>query len=162
MEPRLLAGFLYMSDLNTVASPSVDPTSIASKPLAFAIVVRCGPDQQSQALSAFQFTQELLLQGYKVLRVFFYQQGVHVASKLRVMPQDEVNLTALWQQLSLEYNLELSVCIAAALQSGIVDQQESSRYELDNDNLAPQFTLMGLGQLAAASAESDRLVSFGG
>jgi tRNA 2-thiouridine synthesizing protein D len=162
MEPRLLAGFLYMSDLNTFASPSVDPTSIASKPLTFAIVVRCGPDQQSQALSAFQFTQELLLQGYKVLRVFFYQQGVHVASKLRVMPQDEVNLTALWQQLSLEYNLELSVCIAAALQSGIVDQQESSRYELDNDNLAPQFTLMGLGQLAAASAESDRLVSFGG
>ena len=162
MEPRLLAGFLYMSDLNTFASPSVDPTSIASKPLTFAIVVRCGHDHQSQALSAFQFTQELLLQGYKVLRVFFYQQGVHVASKLRVMPQDEVNLTALWQQLSLEYNLELSVCIAAALQSGIVDQQESSRYELDNDNLAPQFTLMGLGQLAAASAESDRLVSFGG
>jgi tRNA 2-thiouridine synthesizing protein D len=162
MEPRLLAGFLYMSDLNAIASPFIDPTPIASTPLTYAIVVRSGPDQQSQALSAFQFTKELLLQGYKVLRVFFYQQGVHVASKLRVMPQDEVNLTALWQQLSLEYNLELSVCIAAALQSGIVDQQESSRYELDNDNLAPQFTLMGLGQLAAASAESDRLVSFGG
>jgi tRNA 2-thiouridine synthesizing protein D len=78
------------------------------------------------------------------------------------VPQDELNLTVLWQQLSLDHGLELGVCIAAALCSGIVDEQESSRYELGVDNLAAQFTLMGLGQLAAASADSDRLVSFGG
>ena len=54
------------------------------------------------------------------------------------------------------------MCIAVALQSGIVDQQECRRYELSAVNLAPQFTLMGLGQLASASVESDRLVSFGG
>ena len=28
------------------------------------------------------------------------------------MPQDEFSLTALWQQLSLDYDLELGVCIA--------------------------------------------------
>jgi tRNA 2-thiouridine synthesizing protein D len=146
-----------MSDLNTVISPA-----ITSTPLTYTIVVRSGPDLQSQALSAFQFTKELLLQGHQVLRVFFYQQGVHLSSRLRVVPQDELNLTALWQQLSLDYELELGVCIAGALCSGIVDEQESSRYELGSDNLAAQFTLMGLGQLAAASADSDRLVSFGG
>ena len=75
---------------------------------------------------------------------------------------DELNLTALWQQLSLDYNVELGVCIAAALQSGIVDPQESTRYELGGENLAAQFILVGLGQLAAASVECDRLVSFGG
>ena len=152
-----MAGFLYMSDLNTAVSPTVGSSS-----LTYAIVVRCGPHQQSQALSALQFAKEALLQGHKVLRVFFYQQGVHIASRLRVAPQDELNLTALWQQLSLDYELELGVCIAAALQSGIVDRQESSRYELGSDSLASQFTLVGLGQLAAASAECDRLVSFGG
>ena len=127
-----------MSDLDTAVSPTNRAVGFSS--LTYAIVVRCGPHQQSQALSAFQFTKEALLQGHKVLRVFFYQQGVHIASRLRVVPQDERNLTALWQQLSLDYDLELSVCIAAALQSGIVDRQESDRYELGSDSLASQFT----------------------
>ena len=157
MEPRLLAGFLYMADLKMAISPAS-----GTAPLTYTIVVRCGAHQQSQALSAFRFTKELLLQGHQVIRVFFYQQGVHFASGLRVMPQDETNLTSLWQQLSLDHGLELGVCIAAALQAGVVDQQEASRYELRGDNLASQFTLVGLGQLAAASAECDRLVSFGG
>ena len=157
MEPRLLAGFLYMSDLNTLVSPALDGPK-----LTYTIVVRCGADQQSQALSAFRFTQQVLSQGHQVLRVFFYQQGVLWSSRFRVMPQDELNLTALWQQLSLDYDVELGVCIAAALQSGIVDPQESTRYELGGENLAAQFILVGLGQLAAASVECDRLVSFGG
>ena len=157
MEPRLLAGFLYMSNLNTALTSALPKAG-----LTYTVLVRAGAEQQSQALSAFSFTKELLLQGHQVLRVFFYQQGVHWASGLRVMPQDELNLTHLWQQLSKDSGVELGVCIAAALQSGIVDQQEASRYELGHHSLAPQFTLMGLGQLAAASADSDRLVSFGG
>ena len=152
-----MAGFLYMSDLNTLVPPSLNEAA-----LTYTIVVRCGADQQSQALSAFRFTQQVLSQGHRVLRVFFYQQGVHWSSGFRVMPQDELNITALWQQLSLDYGIELGVCIAAALQSGIVDPQESTRYELGGENLASQFMLVGLGQLAAASVESDRLVSFGG
>ena len=146
-----------MSDLNTLVPPSLNEAA-----LTYTIVVRCGADQQSQALSAFRFTQQVLSQGHQVLRVFFYQQGVLWSSGFRVIPQDELNLTALWQQLSLDYDVELGVCIAAALQSGIVDPQESTRYELEGQNLASQFMLVGLGQLAAASAESDRLVSFGG
>ena len=157
MEPRLLAGFLYMPDLTTVKA-----TCSNIGPLTYTIVVRCGAGQQSQALSAFHFTKELLLQGHQVIRVFFYQQGVYLASEFKVMPQDETNLTALWQQLSIEHDIELGVCIAAALQAGIVDQKEANRYELRGDNLASQFTLVGLGQFAAASAECDRLVSFGG
>ena len=146
-----------MSDLNTLVPPSLNEAA-----LTYTIVVRCGADQQSQALSAFRFTQQVLSQGHRVLRVFFYQQGVHWSSGFKVMPQDELNITALWQQLSLDYGIELGVCIAAALQSGIVDPQESIRYELGGENLASQFMLVGLGQLAAASVESDRLVSFGG
>jgi len=85
-----------------------------------------------------------------------------LASSLKVMPQDEIDLTGLWQKLSQDHNLELGVCIAAALQSGVIDQQECKRYDLSGANLATQFTLVGLGQLAAASVESDRLISFGG
>ena len=65
-----MAGFLYMPNLTTV-KPSAPNTGS----LTYTIVVRCGADQQSQALSAFCFTKELLLQGHQVIRVFFYQQG---------------------------------------------------------------------------------------
>jgi len=112
--------------------------------------------------------QELLAQGHGLERVFFYQQGVLCASNLRVVPQGEVDITALWQTLAQEHGIELGVCIAGALHNGIVDAQEAERYELDHSNLALGFSLVGLGfslvglgQLAAASADCDRLVSFG-
>ena len=97
-----MAGFLYMPDLTTVKSSAPNTGS-----LTYTIVVRCGADQQSQALSAFCFTKELLLQGHQVIRVFFYQHGVYLASEFKVMPQDETNLTALWQQLASTMILSL-------------------------------------------------------
>ena len=147
-----MAGFLYMPN----TTQSNNPAS-----LSYCIVVRCGPNQQSQSLSALQFTQELLAQGHTVMRVFFYQQAVLIASSLTVAPQDEASLTLQWQALAQEYDLELGVCIAGALHNGIVNPQECERYQLDGANLAQDFQLIGLGQLAAASAECDRLVSFG-
>jgi tRNA 2-thiouridine synthesizing protein D len=129
--------------------------------LNYCIIVRCGPDQQSQALSALEFTQALLAQGHKVERVFFYQQGVLTASSLRTPAQGELNITQLWQQLQVENKLELDVCIAAALQNGIVDKTESERYELGAHNLASGFHLAGLGQLAGATIACDRVVTFG-
>ena len=143
-----MAGFLYMSDL-------------MFKTLSYAVLVRCGPGDLARSLSAIEFVQELLAQGHGLERVFFYQQGVLCASNLRVVPQGEVDITALWQTLAQEHGIELGVCIAGALHNGIVDAQEAERYELDHSNLALGFSLVGLGQLAAASADCDRLVSFG-
>jgi len=95
------------------------------------------------------------------MRVFFYQQAVLIASSLTVVPQDEASLTLQWQTLAQEHELELGVCIAGALHNGIVNPQERERYQLEAANLTQGFQLVGLGQLAAASAECDRLVSFG-
>ncbi len=147
-----MAGFLYMPNTTHLNSTTS---------LSYCIVVRCGPNQQSQSLSALQFTHELLAQGHSVMRVFFYQQAVLIASSLTVVPQDEANLTLQWQALAQEYQLELGVCIAGALHNGIVNPQECERYQLEAANLAQGFQLVGLGQLAAASVECDRLVSFG-
>lgn len=147
-----MAGFLYMPNTTCLNSPTS---------LSYCIVVRCSPNQQSQSLSALQFTQELLAQGHRVMRVFFYQQAVLIASSLTVVPQDEASLTLQWQTLAQEHELELGVCIAGALHNGIVNPQERERYQLEAANLTQGFQLVGLGQLAAASAECDRLVSFG-
>ncbi|MCK5275745.1 MAG: DsrE family protein, partial [Alphaproteobacteria bacterium] len=52
--------------------------------------------------------------------------------------------------LAEEHNLDLVVCVAAALRRGIKD-----------DILAPGFRISGLGQLIEAGIVSDRLVTFG-
>ena len=107
--------------------------------LSYCLVVRCGPHQQSQSLSAIEFTHALLTRGHKLERVFFYQQGVLTASSLRSPAQGELDITKQWQQLQQEHEFDLDVCIAAALHNGIVDAEESQRYELSGHNLAQGF-----------------------
>ena len=129
--------------------------------LNYGLIVRCGPYQQSQALAAIDFTRALLTKGHKLERIFFYQQGVLTASCLSTPAQGELNITKQWQQLQADHKLDLNVCIAAALQHGIVDKDESQRHELGAYNLASGFNLAGLGQLASATVTCDRVVTFG-
>lgn len=130
--------------------------------LTYCLFVRCGPQHQAQAHHAVEFARALLQAGHVIERVFFYQQGVLTASQLRTPPQGELDITSAWQSLQTEHNLVLDVCIAAALQHGILNQEEADRYEKSAANLASGFQLAGLGQLASASVTCDRLVSFGG
>ena len=53
------------------------------------------------------------------------------------------------------------VCIAAAARRGVLDQREAARHQHPAANLAPGFTLSGLGQWIDALAESDRFIAFG-
>ncbi len=130
--------------------------------LVYCLLVRCGPHHQAQALTAYQFAHTLLQAGHAIDRVFFYQQGVLTASLLNTPAQDEINITQQWQDLQIEHKLQLDVCIAAALKYGIYNDEEATRHNQPCSNLATGFTLAGLGQLAAASACCDRLVTFGG
>jgi len=129
--------------------------------LTYCLVVRCGPHQQSQALSAIEFARTLLERGHKIERVFFYQQGVLTASSLRSPAQGELDITKQWLALHQEHEFDLDVCIAAALHHGIVNAEESLRYELPAHNLAQGFALAGLGQLASATVTCDRVMTFG-
>ena len=131
-------------------------------PLNYFLLVRCGPHHQAQAYTAYEFALTLLNSGHRIERVFFYQQGALTASLLNTPAQDEINITQQWQQLQANYQLELDVCIAAALKHGIYNTEEAQRYAKPCANLASGFTLAGLGQLAAASVTCDRLVTFGG
>ena len=129
--------------------------------MIFSLAIYAAPYTSQASYSAYQFTLAALNQGHKIHRVFFYQDGVHNATALACPPQDEFNLQNAWQLLAKEYNLDLVVCIAAALRRGILDSNESKRYNKPSQNLAPEFALSGLGQLIEAAATSDRLISFG-
>lgn len=129
--------------------------------MIFSLLVLSAPYSQASSYSAFNFAKTLLAEGHKIHRIFFYGDGVHNASQLVSPPQDELNLPQAWKNLAMEENIELIVCVAAALRRGILDEQEASRYQKDSSNLLSPFEISGLGQLLEAAVVSDRLITFG-
>lgn len=118
--------------------------------MKFGILINEGPFTHQASDSAYLFAKAAIAKGHEVWRVFFYHDGVNNANKLAEPPTDDRNLVKLWSELAAEHNVDLVVCVAAALRRGIKD-----------DILAPGFRISGLGQLIEAGIVSDRLVTFG-
>ncbi|WP_237065124.1 sulfurtransferase complex subunit TusD [Microbulbifer guangxiensis] len=130
--------------------------------MIFSLVVYSAPHAGESAATAVRFARALVDQGHRLYRVFFYGDGVHSGSALAAPPQDEQDLLGQWQALYREHGVDLVVCIAAAQRRGVLSQSEAQRLERPAANLAEGFELGGLGQLADATAHSDRIVTFGG
>ena len=129
--------------------------------MKLSVMINEGPYQHQAADSAYHFTKAALEKGHEIFRVFFYHDGVNVATRFGVPPQDDRNITVLWSELAKEHDLDLVVCVAAAQRRGILDADEAKRHSKDGDNIAPGFRISGLGQLIEAGIQSDRLVVFG-
>lgn len=129
--------------------------------MKFAVVVNEGPYQHQAAHTACQFARAVLAKGHRIVRVFFYHDGVNNGTRLTAPPQDEPHIVNQWLQLGREHDLDLVICVAAAQRRGVMDDRESARHELPAANLAPGFRIAGLGQLIDAAIEADRLLVFG-
>ncbi len=129
--------------------------------MIFSLAIYAAPYSSQASDSAYRFAAALLENGHTLYRVFFYHDAVHTASSLATPPQDETFFTQNWQTLAQQHNIDLVVCIAAALKRGLLNQQEAVRYEKPAANLAEGFEISGLGQLVDAAVMSDRLVTFG-
>lgn len=118
--------------------------------MKIAILINEGPFTHQASDSAYRFTVAALAKGHEIYRVFFYNDGVYNANKLSEPQSDDRNLVALWSKLAEENEIDLVVCIAAALRRGIKDEvvQEG-------------FRISGLGQLVEAGIQADRMVVFG-
>ncbi|MBS1269179.1 MAG: putative sulfurtransferase DsrE [Gammaproteobacteria bacterium] len=127
----------------------------------FVVVVNEGPYQHQASYTAYRFTRSALEKGHKIMRVFFYHDGVNNGTSLTVPPQDEPQIVKQWCQLAQDRDLDLVVCVAAAQRRGIMDHREAERHELSAPNLAPGFRIAGLGQLIDASIDAERLLVFG-
>lgn len=129
--------------------------------MKFGILINEGPYTHQAADTAYQFAKAALEKGHEIFRVFFYHDGVNNATRLAVPPQDDRNVTVLWQELAEKHNIDMVVCIAAAQRRGLLDENEAKRQGKDADNIASGFRISGLGQLIEAGIQSDRLVVFG-
>jgi tRNA 2-thiouridine synthesizing protein D len=118
--------------------------------MKFGILINEGPFTHQASDSAYQFAKAAVENGHEIMRVFFYHDGVNNANKLSEPQSDDRNLIKLWSDLAQEHNIDLVVCVAAALRRGIKD-----------DVLAPGFRISGLGQLIEAGIVGDRLIVFG-
>ncbi|KNA45613.1 sulfur relay protein TusD/DsrE [Vibrio cholerae MZO-3] len=129
------------------------------KLLAYTLVVN-GPQYGTQsARNAYLFAKALIEKGH-ILKACFYQDGVLNGSATHVPANDEFNLLQGWQSLAQSHQVQLETCVAAALRRGVVSEQEASQHGLASHNLAAHFTQAGLGSLAQALLEQDRVVQF--
>jgi tRNA 2-thiouridine synthesizing protein D len=129
--------------------------------MKFAIALFAPPHAPSSR-RALRFAQATLAGGHEIVRLFFYQDGVHSAASNVVSAQDELDLTTEWRDFVREQRLDAVVCIAAALRRGVLNEQEAQRYSRPAANLGEPWDLSGLGQLHEATQLADRLVCFGG
>ena len=118
--------------------------------MKFGIVVNEGPFTHQASDSAYQFTKAAIEKGHEVMRVFFYYDGVNNGNRLSSPLTDDRNLVKLWGALAAEHEVDLVVCVAAALRRGIMEEI-----------LAEGFRISGLGQLIEASMAADRTLVFG-
>ncbi len=133
--------------------------------MKFGILVNEGPYQHQASDTAYQFTKAALAQGHEIFRVFFYHDGVYNATSISAPPQDDRNVAQQWADLAEEHNLDLVVCVAAALRRGILDEEQAQKSSNTTYNLETKegngFRISGLGQLLEAGIQADRLVTFG-
>jgi tRNA 2-thiouridine synthesizing protein D len=114
------------------------------------ILINEGPYQHQASDTAYLFCKAAIAKGHDVSRVFFYHDGVNNSTRLTEPPQDDRNIVTRWSRLAQEHDIDLVVCVAAALRRGIKEEV-----------LAPGFRISGLGQLVEIGIEADRLVTFG-
>jgi len=127
----------------------------------FSIVIYAAPYSSESAATALRFAKSLIGQGHELYRLFFFGDGVHNASKLTVVAQDEINLQQQWSELIEAHNIDSVICVSSALRRGVLDQTEADRHDLGTASAYESSEVAGLGQLIDATLHSDRVVNFG-
>lgn len=87
--------------------------------------------------------------------------GVYHGQGNAIYPQDESNPLTAWQALHETHQVELVLCISSALKRGILNREEMQRHEQKAACMHDAFQIGGLGLLIDASANSDRMITFG-
>lgn len=129
--------------------------------MTFSLLIYASAFNSQSVSSAWQFANALLNEEHKLHRVFFYGDAVLIANELISPPQDEDNLQIKWTSLAQQHQLDMVICVSAAIKRGILDNKEAQYHTKPFANLPAEFVLSGLGQLAESIQLSDRLITFG-
>jgi tRNA 2-thiouridine synthesizing protein D len=117
--------------------------------MKFTVLVHEGPYNHQAADSAYNFIRAAMGKGHEINRIFFYHDGVNNGFNTAEPPIDDRNIYNRWSELG-KGGIDVVCCIAAAKRRGLKD-----------DLLVEGVRISGLGQLADAALDADRLVTFG-
>lgn len=127
----------------------------------FALMVLGAPISTQSSKTALAFARAAVAAGHRIVRVFFYRDGVYCANQFAVPPTGESSIAAHWSELAQQHQIDLVVCIASAVKRGLLDASEAQRHHKAAGNMQPGFALSGLGQWVEACLVADRIVTFG-
>ncbi len=133
-----------------------------TNPMIYSLLVLSSPTSGQGSQTAAAFARSAIARGHHIHRVFFLDAGVEAGAANAVFPPDEKDRIEPWVALAEQDGVELILCISSALRHGMLDKTEADRHEKNGPTIHPAFTISGLGQLVDATANSDRLLTFGG
>lgn len=129
--------------------------------MKFNILVNEGPFTHQASDTAYQFAKAALDSGHEVIRVFFYHDGVHNATRLSSPPVDDRDVISRWVQLADDHNVELTICIAASLRRGVLNEDSARLSDKNVANLDEHFKVAGFGHFIEGAMVADRTLVFG-
>nr|WP_313973727.1 sulfurtransferase complex subunit TusD [uncultured Psychrobacter sp.] len=144
----------------TTSTPLLLITADPSHPLAHIALRYARTYLQTVEINDEAENSDQFQNSHAPLHVFFYADAANTANRLRWQSADQMNITKAWQKLAKQYQLKLSVCVSTALSRGISDSENSTRHQLDSENLAAGFKLVGLSELAMMMQGDCRLLQF--
>lgn len=125
---------------------------------SIAFVVTTSPTQ-NLTITALKLIHEAINKNIEIKGVFFYQAGVLNASSYISIPSDEHPTIASWQSLVTKHQIPLYLCSTAAEKHGLLDSVSLELKEQElTTNIAPEFTVSGLGELVTLTLSADRVI----
>ncbi|WP_281648621.1 sulfurtransferase complex subunit TusD [Parendozoicomonas sp. Alg238-R29] len=127
----------------------------------YTLVIHGAPTTSQACQTALSFARAAIKRGHTISRAFFLRDAVHAGSSLTVAPQGETDLHKEWKVLGQQHNIDMVICISAALKRGLLNESEAQRYNKESHNIEAPFNISGLGQLIDGTVSADRTITFG-
>ena len=125
------------------------------------VIAICGAPFSTQApSSAYRFARALLKKQHIIGKVFFYSDGVYIASAQSDMLNTQEVIQNQWIALANKNHFSLELCISAALKRGLVKEEQNSENKMIYELNKP-FELSSLTQLLDYAVTANRFVTFG-
>lgn len=137
----------------------ITTTTADTTPRSFALLVMGGIATQAPH-SALNFARAALAAKHRVLRVFFFGDGVAAGSAQNVPAPDTPAIAEQWATLAAQHDIDLVVCATSAVRRGVLDAGEANRHDRAV-TLQTGFDISGLGQWVEACLLADRVLTFG-